>query len=250
MSRTRVMRLLEGYRDRAPAALDMIARALVAIAQIAADQTEVVELDINPLLADAQGVVALDARIRIDPGAVGRGSDRFAIRPYPDELAETIEIATLGRVALRAIRPEDAGAITALFERLSPEDVRMRFFAAMRELPREMLVRLTQIDYDREMALVLETPPGGIGAVVRIACDPDNVKAEFAIVVRSDLKGQGIGTLLMGRILDHARKRGVQEVWGDVLRENRAMLQLARELGFAIEDVPETGEIVRVRVRL
>ncbi|MBL8698683.1 MAG: bifunctional acetate--CoA ligase family protein/GNAT family N-acetyltransferase [Alphaproteobacteria bacterium] len=248
MNRTRIIRLLRGYRDRPAAALDAIAEVLIRIAQIAADHAEVQEIDINPLLADADGVLALDGRVRLDLAARGPGAARFAIRPYPSELAAPVD--AIAGAMLRPIRPEDAEAIEALFDRLDPEDVRLRFFAPVRELPRATLARLTQIDYDREMALVLEQRPGELIGVVRIACDPDNTHAEFAVVVRSDLKGRGLGRLLMERIIAYARGRGVGEITGDILRENTNMLALARELGFTIVDDPEAREIVRARLAL
>ena len=248
MTRTRVFKLLQGYRDRPAADLDAIADVLTRVAQIAADHAAVLELDINPLIADANGTIALDGRVRIDLTARGRGDARFAIRPYPSELVD--RIADLGGAVLRPIRPEDAAAIEALFSRLDREDIRMRFFAPVREIPRDMLARLTQIDYDREMALVLEPKPGELAGVVRIACDPDNAEAEFAVIVRSDLKGKGLGTLLMQRIIAYARARGVGQIWGDILRENTSMVMLARDLGFTVEDVAESREIVRARMRL
>lgn len=248
MARTRVFRLLQGYRDRPAAAIDAIAETLMRVAQIAADHAAVQEIDINPLLADAHGVVAIDGRVRIDPDASGPGAARFAIRPYPGEMVEKVD--ALDGATVRPIRPEDAAAIEALFERLDPEDVRLRFFAPIRELPRPMLARLTQIDYDREMALVLEPKPGEIAGVVRIACDPDNVSAEFAVIVRSDLKGRGLGRLLMDRIVAHARARGVGEMVGDILRENTGMIALARDLGFDLADDPDSPEIIRARLPL
>jgi len=248
MGRTRVFELLQGYRDTPAADLDAVADVLARLAQLAADRGELIELDVNPLVADARGVIALDARIRIDPARTGRGDARFAIRPYPSELVERPE--ALDGAVLRPIRPEDAGAIDALFARLAPEDIRMRFFAPVKEMPRAMLARLTQIDYDREMALVIETAPGELTGVVRISCDPDNTEAEFAVLVRSDLKGKGRGTLLMQRIIAYARGRGVGEIWGDILRENTGMIALARELDFVIEDVAEAREQVRARLKL
>ncbi len=248
MTRTRLFKLLQGYRDRPAADLDAIADVLTRVAQIAADHAAVIELDINPLIADARGALALDGRVRLDLAARGRGDARFAIRPYPSELVARID--TLDGAILRPIRPEDAAAIEALFSRLDREDIRMRFFAPVRELPRDMLARLTQIDYDREMALVLEPRPGELAGVVRIACDPDNTEAEFAVIVRSDLQGKGLGTLLMQRIIAYARARGVGQIWGDILRENTSMSTLARDLGFTVEDIPESREIVRARMKL
>jgi acetyltransferase len=249
IERTRVCRQLRGYRDRPAADLDAIALTLVKLSQLASDLDEVVELDINPLLADADGVIALDARIRVAaaPPGTARGQ-RLAIRPYPKQLERVEKFPGFGKLLLRPVRPEDEQAFLRLFDRLSPEDIRLRFFAPLRELPRTQLARLTQIDYDREMAFVLETSgqgPHDILGVVRIAADPDNQKAEFALTVRSDLKGRGIGTLMLGRMLDYARDRGIGEVFGDILAENTPMIALCRDVHFSLYPLPESGGIIR-----
>lgn len=247
IQRTRVYRQLQGYRDRPPAALDAIALTLVQLSQLVGDLDEVIELDINPLLADADGVIALDARVRVAPATAKRGQ-RLAIRPYPKELERTYTIAGGGDVLCRPVRPEDEQAFLRAFARLTPEDVRLRFFAPLRELPQRQLARLTQIDYDREMAFVLEdrsAEPGEILGVARLAADPDNQRAEFAITVRSDLKGRGIGTHLMDRLLGYARERGIGEVFGDILAENTAMIALCRDFHFTLNTLAETPDILR-----
>jgi acetyltransferase len=146
MRGTRIFRLLQGYRDRPPAALDAIALTLVKLAQMAADLDEIAELDINPLLADTNGVLALDARIRVaEP--TRRGTDRFAIRPYPKDLERTIAVPSGRKFLLRPIRPEDAPALRKMVEeQTTPEDRRLRFFAVFRTLAPELCARLTQID--------------------------------------------------------------------------------------------------------
>ncbi|MDE2228101.1 MAG: bifunctional acetate--CoA ligase family protein/GNAT family N-acetyltransferase [Alphaproteobacteria bacterium] len=254
MARTRVNRLLQGYRNQPPAALDAIGMTLVKLSQLVVDFAEIAELDINPLLADAKGVIAIDARILVKP-ASGDPAARLAIRPYPSNLVERVALSDGRAYQLRPIRPEDAPAIVALFRHLEPEDVRMRFFAPLTELSPTLLARLTQLDYDREMALLLydvaaEGSTPEIVGVVRIAADPDNDQAEFAVVVRSDRKGHGIGYFLMTRIIAYARGRGIRSLRGDVLRENRLMLELCRDLGFALCPLPEDAEIVRVTLDL
>jgi acetyltransferase len=194
ISRTRISRLLAGYRDRPPADQEAISMALIQVAQLVADIPEIVELDINPLLADDQGVLALDARLRV-ARATTSGPERLAIRPYPRELEEWITLD--GRpVLLRPIRPEDEPRHSEFYRALRPEDVRFRFLGQVRELAHSQLARYTQIDYDREMAFIA-TATGDQGqnetlGVVRAVADPDNIRAEFAIVVRSDLKGKGL----------------------------------------------------------
>lgn len=237
VSRTRVAALLGGYRDRAPADLDAIAGTLIRISQLMADLPELAELDINPLWADSSGVLALDARMRIDPACPG-GSERFAIQPYPDILAETADWHG-GHIELRPIRPEDQGLHLDFVASLAPEDLRLRFFTSTRELPLSQTARLVQIDYSREMAFVaIDRAADGSArmlGVARSVADPDNVEAEFAVIVRSDMHQAGLGTLLMNKLLRYLRGRGIQRVVGDVLRENSTMRALAADLGFRIE---------------
>jgi acetyltransferase len=254
MRGTRIFRLLQGYRDRPPAALDAIALTLVKLAQMAADLDQIAELDINPLLADANGVVALDARIHIaEP--VKSGTDRFAIRPYPKELERPLVLPNGREFFVRPIRPEDAPALRRMVEeRTAPEDRRFRFFAAFRTLAPELCARLTQIDYEREMALVVLDPGAAADdafcGVARFSADPDRERAEFAVLVRSDLKGHGLGTTLMQALIDHARREGIGELFGAVLRDNRSMLDLSERLGFRREHHPEDSEVVEVRLPL
>jgi acetyltransferase len=236
MQQTRIHRQLLGYRDHPPAALDDIARVLVRISQLACDIDEIAELDLNPLIADSDGVVVADARIRIDPNPPQPRGSRLVIRPYPKALESVETIASLGPMKLRPIRPEDAPLLSILVEELTPEDARLRFFTPLRSLDSEALARFTQIDYDREMAFVLHKPdsPQPFFGVVRLTGDPDNFGAEFAIVVRSEFHRRGIGRLLMTRLIQYARSRGLSELTGDILAENRPMLALAAELGFAM----------------
>ncbi|MGD9886171.1 MAG: GNAT family N-acetyltransferase, partial [Reyranella sp.] len=231
LSRTRVDRLLRGYRDRRPAARDAVADAMVRLSQLIADVGEIAELDVNPLLADAEGVIALDARIVVARPVAGqeRGA-RFAIRPYPVEL--DTEISHRGQtLRIRPIRPDDEPLIQSFTRRLAPEDVRMRFFGPIRELTHEMAARLTQIDYDREMAFLL-LDGQELQGVGRLAADPGFEEAEFALVVASDRQGRGYGRLLLEHVLHYAKARGVVRVVGYVLRENHKMLDLAKGLGF------------------
>jgi len=252
ISRTRVAKLLAGYRNHPPAQLDAIADVLIALSQMLADLPELAELDINPLLADAHGVIALDARLRVSrtPGA---GTERFAIRPYPAELAETV--AWNGReLLLRPIRPEDEAIHRAFVEQLSPEDLRLRFFNVRRSLPHSELARMVQIDYAREMAFIALAPDADgmletLG-VVRAIADPDNVEAEFAVIVRSDLKGHGLGDLLMAKILRYLTHAGTQRVIGDVLHENRPMRDLAERLGFRVDTARSDDFALRYRLDL
>ena len=238
ISRTRVWRLLQGYRDRPPVDMDALCLTLVQISQMVVDLPEVVELDINPLLADANGVMALDARIRI-AGDTGNRSRGLAIRPYPAELEEQFILTNGTRVMLRPIRPEDEPQHREFLGRLTPEDIRFRFFGLVREFPHSEIARLTQIDYDREMAFIAQTWGASDAAretlgVVRTVTDPDNDTCEFAIIVRSDLKGQGLGHKLMEKMIGYCRARGTKSMTGQVLAENHAMLEMVRNLGFRV----------------
>jgi acetyltransferase len=234
IARTRVFRALQGYRDRKPADLDAVALTLVKLSQLACDLDEIQEIEVNPLLADADGAIAVDARARIAPVDASRRGARLAIRPYPRELEKTEMVRQVGSVFLRPIRPDDASAMRSFFEQLSPHDIRLRFFSPLRSLPASFRARFTQIDYDREMAFVLLREQSVLG-VGRLAADPDNTRAEFSVIVRSDLKGKGLGWLLMKRLIAYAKARGTALLFGDILRDNTVMIAMCRELGFRLE---------------
>jgi acetyltransferase len=250
ISRTQVRRLLAGYRDHPPAKIDAICDVLVALSQMLADLPELAELDINPLWADAEGALALDARVRVGAKPVS-GASRFAITPYPIELEETA--TWLGQpLQLRPIRPEDEPQHRAFAEQLDPEDLRLRFFSCRHGLPRSELARLTQIDYEREMAFVaVRTRPDGAPETVgeaRGLIDPDNIEAELGLMVRSDLKGHGLGSLLLGKLIAFLTQHGTQRLVALVLHENQAMRELARRHGFVTDSLhAEPGMLRLVR---
>ena len=255
IERTQVARLLAGWRDVPAADRDALQGVLIALAQLLAEEPRIVELDINPLLADAAGVIALDARVRVSAAAPG-GAARFAIRPYPQELVEHFDWR--GRAAtLRPIRPEDEAQHLAFLERIEPADIRMRLFYTRRTIERSELARLTQIDYEREMAFIVTVPMEGEGApgeetlgVVRAFVDPDNVEAEYGILIRSDTKGAGLGRRLMTKLIDFLRGRGTQRLMAIVLAENTAMLELAVKLGFQVGEVENDPAVRRVVLTL
>ncbi len=246
ISRTRVSKLLAGYRNRPAADLDAVIQVLIQVAYLAAELPEVAELDINPLLADATGVIALDARVLLRPLKLRHPHDRLAIRPYPQELEERVQWQ--GRpLQLRPIRPEDGEEHVCFFHALDPVDVRFRMFIHMRELQPSQLARLTQIDYDREMAFVAvrkrEDGSDETLGVVRAVADPDNVNAEFAIIIRSDLKGLGLGQMLMAKLIAYFQQRGTQALVGEALSENHALIELTKNLGFDVRSQPGTGTV-------
>ncbi len=252
--RTRIYRQLRGFRDRPPVDLDAVALTLMKVSQLVVDIPEVVELDINPLLADDFGVLALDARVAVR--ATDRpASARLAIRPYPKELEQEVEASDGRRFLVRPISPEDEPALVDLFTKLTPEEVRMRFREPLAELPRSMSARLSQLDYDREMGLALcdrGTAPGGseIYGVARFWADPDLERAESAIVVRSDVAGLGIGSRLLQQLIDYARLRGIRELYADTLPDNERILKLVEGLGFVRQDSPAGPALVRVTLAL
>jgi len=232
ISRTRVSRLLAGYRNRPAADLDAIAQVLVRLSHLVADLAEVCEIDINPLLADADGAIALDARMRIERAPQGDPTRRLAIRPYPQELEETVSLD--GRsILLRPIRPEDAPAHRTFLAALDSRDIRFRFFGAVRDFRDETIARWTQIDYDREMAFIA-TEAGKTFGVVRTITDPDNVRAEFAIVVGSGSQHKGLGHALMQKMIAYTRTRGTETLAGEIMADNDRMLALMRRLGFTL----------------
>jgi acetyltransferase len=244
--RTRVASLLAGYRNRKPADLDEVSRVLIQVAHLAAELPEVAELDINPLLADHHGVIALDARVSLRPVKLRHPHDRLAIRPYPQELEQTVPWMN-ETLLLRPIRPEDTEEHLRFFHALDPTDVRLRMFVHMRELPVSQLARMTQIDYDREMAFIAvrkrENGSDETLGVVRGVADPDNETAEFAIIIRSDLKGMGLGHILMNKLITYFRQRGTRRLIGESLAENRAMIELMHDLGFGIHSSIGDGTV-------
>jgi acetyltransferase len=236
ISRTRISRLLAGYRNHPPAKLDAVCDVLMAVSQMLADIPELAELDINPLWADDHGVMALDARVRLS-ATKPAGAANFAITPYPAELVQTLSLEGQPLV-IRPIRPEDEPQHRAFIERLSPGDLRLRFFSSRRDLPRSEIARLTQIDYAREMAFIaVQTGDDGVPhtlGVVRALSDPDNIEAEFAIIVRSDQQSRGLGAVLLRKMVDYLKSRGTQRMVAIVRSDNRAMLELADSVGCVV----------------
>ncbi len=253
VERTRLSKLLRGYRDEPAVNLPALLETLVTISQLLADVPELAELDINPMIVNHEGAVALDARVRVSATCPG-GASRFAIRSYPQELTETLPWDEGQTLTLRPIRPEDEAQHRAFFMRLDPEDIRMRLFYSRRTMEHTELARLTQIDYDREMAFVATVPgPDGVEETIGVArgiSDPDNESAEFGVIIRSDMKGKHLGWILMDKLIRYLRAHGTQKVVGTILRENTGMLGLAQELGFSIVPHPEDPDLRWVELPL
>ena len=253
--RTRVSRLLDAYRDRAAADRDAVALVLVKLAQLSADLPEVREIDVNPLLADESGVVALDARIAVAPLPAGSRrpvtNPRFAIRPYPREEERRFAMRDGTEILVRPVRPEDEPELARFFAEIAPNDLRQRFFAPVKEMPHAFVARFTQIDYARVMVfLALSAKDQALLGIVQLHADPDGEHGEYAILVRSDLKGRGLGWQLMRVMIEYARARGLREVTGQVLRENVNMLAMCAEFGFRIADDPHEKMVAVVSLPL
>jgi acetyltransferase len=246
---SRLAPLLAGYRGQPPADEKALLATLLKVSQMACELPWLAELDINPLLVDEHGVLALDARVRLRP--VGQeGAGRLAIRPYPSALEERVQLAGQ-ELLLRPIRPEDGQRLMAFYAKASPADMRLRFFMSRREVPHSELARYSQIDYEREMTFIALAPQQSqqsdgqtMVAEVRAVCDPDNLRAEFAIQVASDWQGKGLGRLLLDKLLRYLRERGTTEVVGQCLRENTGMAALARAAGFEVSAGPEPDTMV------
>lgn len=246
VARTRLSRLLPGFRDHAPVNEPAIADALVRLSQLAVDFPEIARVVVNPLFADARGVVAADASVALRPAGEAA---LLAIQPYPAQL-EADWVARDGRVfRIRPIRPEDAEAQGRLFQSLPPEDVRFRFFSAMKELPPSLLARLTQIDYDREMAFIAQAD-GVTHGTARLIREPGGEGAEFAVVVAPSAKGTGLARHLMERAIEWGRAQGLSELTGHVLADNAPMLAFIGRLGFTLSRSLEDADIMLAKLRL
>ena len=217
-----------------PAQREALSDTLVRVSQLILDVPELASLALG------QGEPALTLR---RPGQLGRPS----IAPYPEDLVERWQTAD-ETLTIRPIRPEDAAAHAAFFTRISPEDVRFRFFSALRELSPERIARMTQVDYDREMAFVAVRPNGDTVGVSRLIRDRD--EGEFAVIVQADLKGRGVARKLMQRLVDWGGGQGMTAIVGQVLAENHAMLAFVRRFGFSLHRVPDEPEVIEARLAL
>jgi acetyltransferase len=249
IARTRVFRILKAYRNVPAADETAIALVLVKLSQLAADFPEIREIDLNPVLADDSGVIVVDARVAV--AAFERragplsGNPRFAIRPYPKAWERHLALPAGSKIFVRPIRPEDEALYPAFLTAVTADDLRLRFFAPVKEFSHGFIARFTQIDYARAMAFIaIEEATGRMLGVVRVHADSEYRSAEYAILVRSDLKGHGLGWLLMELMIEYARAEGLETIRGQVLQENRTMLQMCRQLGFAITPDPDESSIV------
>ncbi|GAA0336458.1 bifunctional acetate--CoA ligase family protein/GNAT family N-acetyltransferase [Sphingomonas oligophenolica] len=241
---TRIAHILGGYRDVPPANQAEIVKVLNALSAIAVDFPEIAELDINPLLADSRGVIALDARIRIADDAKASPP---VIRPIPMQWAA--RLTTRGGVTMdvRPVRPDDEAVLADFFRHVSPDDLRFRFLTGLREVGRDRLAAMTQIDYRRTMNFLAFAEDGTLIATAMLASDPDGERAELAVSVRSDFKARGVSWTLVQHVIDYARSEGIKTIDSVESADNRSALALEREAGFTTVASESSGSEITVR---
>lgn len=254
IGKTRVSRLLGPFRNLPAVNLAALIRVLLRISEMVCELPQIEELDINPLVADDEGVRALDARIVVRPPVAGRRRfDHMAIHPYPSNWVSRCQLPEGQEITIRPIRPEDAAIERAFVKGLSPEARYLRFHQALRELSQELLVRFTQLDYHRELALIATIDVDGQEteiAVARFFPNPDAQSAEFAIVIADAWQRRGLGTRLMNQLIEAAREKGFSALEGEVLARNTGMLRFTEKLGFRSAEKPEDPNVVRVALSL
>ena len=234
MEGTKVYQMLKGYRNRPAVRLDLLEEILIRLSQLVTDFPEIAELDINPMIFVEDQACAVDARVVIEPSQISP-PQHLVISPYPGQYEKTATTKGGLKILVRPIKPEDAPLLVDLFNTLSKESIYYRFFSPMKSLPPNMLAYFTQIDYDRDMALVAidDTPPKErMLGVALLMSFPDGKKSELAVVVGDPWQGKGIGATLMEYLIALAKERGTESLWALVLAENKNMLALARKLGF------------------
>jgi acetyltransferase len=249
IERSAMFSLLQAHRGVPAADIEAVAATLVRVSQMIIDFPDILVLDIDPLFANETGVMATSARIAL------RESDQkrpvLVISPYPSELISSYQ-AKGEKFLLRPIRPEDADAHAALFTRFSAEDMRYRFFSAMRHLPPEQIARMTDIDYGREMAIIAVREATGdtAGAARLVRNDTEGTQAEFAVAVEPAAKGLGLATALMRAVIAWGRAQGVRDITGQILADNAPMLAFIKRLGFTLAHVPDEPEIMEAKLEL
>lgn len=250
IGKTRVAALLGAFRNLAPIHEQALIRVLLRVSEMVCELPQILALDINPLIADDEKVCALDSRIIVQHQPPGRRRyDHMAIHPYPSNWVSRFPLEDGRVMTIRPIRPEDAEIEGRFVRRLSKEARYFRFMQALSELSQELLVRFTQLDYHRELALIATLVIDGqeteVG-VARFFPNPDGASAEFAIVVADEWQQHGVGTRLMGVLIEAAREKGFTRLEGEVLAQNAKMLQFTEKLGFATADMPDDPRVVLV----
>jgi acetyltransferase len=244
---------LHKYRDEPAADMDAVALLLVKLSQISADLPEIRELDLNPVVADEQGAMVIDARVAVAPSVelVHNGTNpRFAIAPYPKSWERHITLKAGQKIFIRPVRPEDEALYRSFFESVSPEDLRLRFFAPVKEFSHTFVARLTQIDYARALALCALDSEGVMIGGVRLIKNAEGTAGEYAILLRGDYKGQGLGWNLMKLIIEYAGQESLEAVEGQVMASNSNMLTMCEQMGFLVRDDPDEPGTKIVRLDL
>ncbi|KAF1366584.1 bifunctional acetate--CoA ligase family protein/GNAT family N-acetyltransferase [Yokenella regensburgei] len=256
LARYLVIQAIKGKKIRGRSALRTLdipglSQFLVQVSNLIVDCPEIQRLDIHPLLASGNEFTALDVTLEIAP-FTGDAESRLAVRPYPQQLEEWITLKDKDRCLFRPILPEDEPALQRFISQVTKEDLYYRYFSEINEFTHDDLANMTQIDYDREMAFVAVRQSGEITEILgvsRAISDPDNIDAEFAVLVRSDLKGLGLGRQLLEKLIAYTREHGLQRLNGITMPNNQGMIALARKLGFHVDIQLEDG-IVGLSLRL
>ncbi len=249
IDQTRVSKLLDAYRNVPAAKRGELETLLVKISQLTSDFPEIVELDLNPVLVNADRAIALDSRAMIKETKAKSGS-HLAIRPYPNEWEQTVQYDEAQSAFVRPLRPEDEYLFGEFFERVTEHDLRLRFFNVVKNPSHAFLARLTQIDYARAMAFAALGSDQKLLGVVRLHADANYEAGEYAILLRSDLKGKGLGWKLMELIIKYAKVEGLKTIEGQVLSENTTMLDMCSKLGFDISIAEGEPDIKVVRLSI
>jgi acetyltransferase len=256
IARSRVADTLGEWRGASAVDMDALEQVLLRVSEMVCELPQLREMDINPIIVDESGAVAVDARIVVDHVRQSTSSatnpyNHLSILPYPARYEQVWPLPGGGEYTVRPIHPDDAQMLQDLVQGLSPESRYFRFVSSLTELPPSMLARFTLIDYDREMALVAvfkerrANADGEIAeterlvGVSRYITNPDQTSCEFSLVVADDFNGKGLGSRLMQSIMDVAREKGLTEIDGLVLAKNAGMLKLMRGLGFSVKPFDE-----------
>ena len=255
IERSRVAETLGEWRGATAVNMDALEQVLLRVSEMVCELPQLREMDINPIIVDESGAVAVDARIVVENAPPSmRNYNHLAILPYPSQHEQLWPLTGGGEYTVRPIHPDDATMLQEFVRKLSPESRYFRFVSSMQELPPNMLSRFTLIDYDREMALVAvcrerRVSSGGDSAEVdrivgvsRYITNPDRTSCEFSLVVADEFKGRGLGSRLMLSIMDFAREKGLTEIEGLVLANNPSMLKLMKSLGFTLKSFPEDAD--------
>jgi acetyltransferase len=254
ISRTHVAKLLGPFRHMPAADMEALESILLRVSEMVCELPMLMEMDINPLIVDEHGALAADARVVVQ--FMQPSADRYAhmaIYPYPTHLVNRWQLADGTDITIRPIRPEDAGLVQTFVRNLSEQSRFFRFMNSVQELSQSMLIRFTQIDYSREMALIAVSEQHGVEVelgVARFAVNPDGESCEFALVIDDSMHGKGLGQKLMTALMDAARTKGMKIMEGEVLRNNADMLHLMERLGFEVKTSSDDDSIKSVRKEL